>query len=117
MGFFDWLLECLIRESAELPIGSVRDHAIAHIKVDLQGAYYLNGKRVSIEEVQVECVRLNKFKGLVLYYRDKPNEAGPPEAIAVVNAICATGVPLAFAGRDYDPKVKVGDYFLLERGC
>ena len=85
---------------------------MAHFKVDPQGGYFLNGKRVSLEEVKTECVRLQKIAGLVLYYRENPKEDPPREAAAVIAAICEAGLPTTFAGRDYDPRVKVADYLL-----
>src|SRR5262245_16653591 len=143
MGFFDWLfgtrretepkphsapeqrpdgadpravanVESLMREAKELPIGSIREHAVAHFKVDRRGGYFLNGKRVSLEEVKRECARLDQIGGLVFYYRDNPAEEPPHGAEAVIDAICEARLPLTFAGRDYDPEVKVAEYFLPE---
>jgi hypothetical protein len=101
-----------MREANELPIGSVRGHAVAHFKVDLGGSYFLNGKRVSLEDVKKECARLKQIGGVVFYYRETPGEEPPAEAEAVIAAICEARLPLTFAGRDYDPAVKVAEYFL-----
>ena len=99
-------------EAKQLPIGSVRGHSVAHFKVDLSGSYFLNGKRVSLEEVKKECARLKQLGGVVFYYREKPGEEPPAEAQAVIATICEARLPLTFAGRDYDPAVKVAEYFL-----
>jgi hypothetical protein len=104
-----------MREAKELPIGSVRGHAVAHVKVDLRGSYYLNGKRASLEELRKECARLNQIGGLVLYYRENPTEEPPPEAEAIIATICEARLPVTFAGRDYDPAVKVAQYLLPPR--
>jgi hypothetical protein len=105
-------MESLMREARELPIGSVRGHAVAHFKVDARGGYFLNGKRVSLRKLKKECVRLEKIGGFVFYYREHPGEDPPRKAGAVIAAICEARLPLTFAGRDYDPKVKVAEYLL-----
>jgi hypothetical protein len=141
MGFFDWLfgsrrkpepqapstleqrtdgadpravasIESLMREARELPIGSVREHAVAHFKVDMQGGYFLNGKPMSLEGVKKECARLGQIGGFVFYYRENPEEEPPEDAEAVIDAIAEARLPLSFASRDYDPEVKVAEYFL-----
>src|SRR5205823_1522460 len=105
-------VESLMREARELPIGSVREHAVAHFKVDLRGGYFVNGKCVSLEEVKKECARLNQIGGVVFYYRENLGEEAPREAEVVIDAICDARLPLTFASRDYDPMVKVAEYFL-----
>jgi hypothetical protein len=102
----------LMREANELAIGSLRGHAVAHFKVDRRGAYFLNGKRVSLEEVKEECTRLTQIGGAVFYYRENAGEEAPPAAKAVIAAICEACLPFTCAGRDYDPAVKVAEYFL-----
>ena len=101
-----------MREAREVPIGSVRGHAVAQFKVDVRGRCFLNGKRVSLEEVKRECARLERIGGVVLYYRENPAEDPPREAEALIAAIGEARLPLMFAGRDYDPGVKVAEYFL-----
>jgi len=105
-------VDALLREANDLPIGAVREHAIAHIKVSLQGDYFLNGKQTSLEELQRECARLARIRGLVFYYRENPMEEPPSQAEAVIRAATQARLPLTFAARDYDPEVKVADYFL-----
>jgi hypothetical protein len=100
----------MMHEAKELPIGSVRGHAVAHLKVDPWGCIFLNGKRVSLEEVKEELARLKGIGGVVFYYRDNPAEAPPPVSTALVAAVCEARLPLTFARRDYDPGVKVAEY-------
>jgi hypothetical protein len=116
-------VESLMREGEELPIGSVRGHAVAHFKVDdVRRGYFLNGNRVSLEEVKRECVRLAQIGGVVFYYRENPDEEAPREseavnrAMAIIAAIGAARLPVTFVSRDYDPEVKVAEY-LLPRGA
>ena len=101
-----------MREARELPIGSVRGHAVAHFKVDVRGRYFLNGKRVSLDELKRECIRLQEIGGFVLYYRENPRNEPPCEAEAVIAAFCEARLPVTFASRDYDSRVKVSDYVL-----
>jgi hypothetical protein len=105
-------VESLMREAKELPIGEVRGHAVAHFKVVVRGGYFLNGKRVSLEEMRRECARLVEIGGAVFYYRENTGEDGGAEAEELIAAICQARLPLTFAGRDYDPEVKVTEYFL-----
>jgi hypothetical protein len=108
-------LQSLMREADVLPIGSVPGHAVAHLKVDyLRGRYFLNGKCASLEELRRDFARLGHVGGLVFYYKENPTVEMPPEAEAALAAICEARLPVAFAVRDYDPAVKVADYFLPE---
>src|SRR5262249_26547668 len=108
-------LEALMREAKGLPIGSVRGHAVAHLKVDyFRRSYFLNGKRASLEELRTEFARLGQIGGAVFYYKVNPTEEMPPEAEAAIAAICEARLPVMFAARDYDPAVKVAEYFLPE---
>ena len=125
MGFFDWFfrnrqkaeptppVQSLMQGAEQLPIGSVPGHAVAHLKVDYgQGSYFLNGKCASLEELRREFARLGKIGGAVFYYKENPKVEMPAEANAVIAAICEARLPVTFAGRDYDPAVKVAEYFL-----
>jgi hypothetical protein len=105
-------VDSLMQEAKELPIGSVRGHAVAHVKVDLRGGYFLNAKRVSLEELRTECARLSEIGGVVFYYRENPTAEPPPEAEAVIATICEARLALVFASRDYDSTVQVAEYFL-----
>jgi hypothetical protein len=107
-------LEELMREAKGLPIGSVRAHAVAHLKVDyFRGSYFLNGKSASLEELRTEFARLGRIGGAVLYYKEgSPTEKLPPEAEVALAAICEARLPVTFAARDYDPAVKIAEYFL-----
>jgi hypothetical protein len=108
-------LEALLAEAKGLPIGSVRGHAVAHLKVDyVTGRYSLNGKGATREGLRSELARLALIGGLVFYYREGPAGTMPPEAEAAIHAICNARLPVTFTGRDYDPAVKVADYFLPE---
>jgi hypothetical protein len=100
-----------MHEAAETPIGSVRGLAVAHFKVDAQGCYSLNGRRVLLRGVKRECARLARIGGAVLYYRENPTKDPPPEAEALIAAVSEARLPASFARRDYDPGVKVSDYF------
>ena len=130
MGFLEWLfgtrstaeprphrVEYLMGEANELPIGAVRGHAVAHFKVDVRGGYFVNGARVSLEEVKRECARLQQIGGVVIYYRENAGQELSCEVFdavvsPVIQAITEARLPLTFAGRDYDPNVKVAEYFL-----
>jgi hypothetical protein len=108
-------VESLMREAKGLPIGSVRGNAVAHVKVDYaRGSYFLNGKRASLEELRREFARLAQVGGVVFYYKESPTEQMPPEAEAALAAICEARLPVTFAARDYDPTVKVAEYYLPE---
>jgi hypothetical protein len=108
-------LKALMREAKGVPIGSVRAHAVAHLKVDYsRGSYFLNGKSASLEEIRTEFARLGQIGGAVLYYKDGSTEKMPPEAEVALAAICEARLPVTFAARDYDPAVKVAEYFLPE---
>jgi hypothetical protein len=102
-------VSALMRES-EVPIGSVRERAVAHVKVDRRGGLFLNGQRVPVEEVERECARVGRIGGLVFYYREDPAGTAPPGVEAVIRAICEEGLPVTLAGRDYDPDLKVAEY-------
>jgi hypothetical protein len=110
-------VESLMREANELPIGPVRAHAVAHFKVVVRGGYFLNGKSVSLEEIRMECARLVQIGGVVFYYRENTEEEPAPEVYEaviapVIAAIAQARLPMTFAGRDYDPEVKVAEYSL-----
>jgi hypothetical protein len=51
---------------------------------------------------------------MVFYYKENPTAEMPTEAGAVLDAICDARLPLTFAARDYDPTVKVAEYYLPE---
>lgn len=133
MGFFEWLWRCkspsagspgrsvvdpqamsaverIMREAWELPIGSVRDQTVAHLKLDRQGCCFLNGKQVTIDGVKVECTRLSQLGGVVLFYREDAATELVPEAKALLNLITMARLPLTIAVRDYDSRVKVTEY-------
>jgi hypothetical protein len=102
-------------EAEGAPIGSVREHAVAHLKVDYsRGSYFLNGQSVTLGELRSELSRLGRIGGAVFYYKVNATERMPPGAEAAIAAICEAGLPVAFASRDYDPTVKVAEYFLPE---
>ena len=108
-----------MREANELPIGAVRGHAVAHFKVDARGGYFVDGARVSLEEVKRECARLQQIGGVIFYYRENTGQEPSREVYdaviaPVIQAITEARLPVTFAGRDYDPKVKVDEYFLPE---
>jgi hypothetical protein len=109
--------ESWMREVEELPIGSVRWHTVAHVKVDyLRRSYFLNGKCATLEELRREFARLEQIGGVIFWYTENPKEEMPPGGEAVLAAILAVireapTLPLMFATRDYDPAVKVAEYF------
>jgi hypothetical protein len=106
-------LESLMREAEGQAIGSVRGHAVAHLKVDYSwGRYFLNGKSATLEELRSEFSRLGRIGGAIFYYKANPTDGVPPEAETALGAICEARLPVTFTVRDYDPAVKVAEYFL-----
>ena len=101
----------VMKEVEGLPIGSVRGHAVAHLKVDyFRGGYFLNGKRASLEKLRREFARLAQIGGLVFYYKQNPTAQIPAEAKAAIDAIIEARLPVTFAARDYDPSIRVSEY-------
>ncbi len=75
---------------------------IARVKVDRQGMIYLNGDRVSLEQLRQAFARLKEAGGAVWYYREHPEGEPPPEAMAVIEAITSEQLPVRLMEQDFE---------------
>jgi len=75
---------------------------IAKVKVTRGGTIYLNGKTVSIEELRQEFAGLKQAGGAVWYYRENPEGEPPPQAMAVIEAIVETKLPVKLVEKDFE---------------
>ncbi len=75
---------------------------IAKVKVTQTGVIYLNGKKASMEEVRQAFARLKQVNGVVWYYRENQREEPSPQAMAVIEAIVATKLPVRLVEKDFE---------------
>jgi hypothetical protein len=83
------------------PSGQESAH-VAKVKVTRAGTIYLDGKTVSLAELKQEFVRLKRVQGVVWYYRENPQGEPPPQAMAVIEAIVETKLPVKLVERDFE---------------
>lgn len=87
--------------------GTVQGSAeIAKVKVDQTGTIYLNGKRVTLEELKQEFSRLKQVNGTVWYDRENPQGEPPPQAMAVIQAVVEAKLSVRLFEKDFDSEAK-----------
>jgi len=86
------------KEQREMP----SQPEIARVKVTASGEITLNGRPVSLEELKREFARLKRAGGTVWYHRANPAGEPTPEAMAVIDAVVAAGLPIKLVERDFD---------------
>ena len=83
------------------PPGQESAH-VAKVKITQAGTIYLDGKTVSMAELKQEFVRLKRAQGVVWYYRENPQGEPPPQAMAVIEAIIETRLPVKLVEKDFE---------------
>jgi hypothetical protein len=75
---------------------------IAKVKVTQAGTIYLDGKTVTMAELEQEFARLKQAHGVVWYYRENPQGDPPPQAMAVIEAIVEKKLPVKLVEKDFE---------------
>lgn len=75
---------------------------VAKVKVTQAGTIYVDGKAVSMAELRQEFARLKEAQGVVWYYRENPQGEPPPQAMAVIEAIVETKLPVKLVEKDFE---------------
>jgi hypothetical protein len=76
---------------------------VAKIKITTIGEIYLNKRRVTLEELDVELRRLKKANGIVWYYREpeEPNEKVATVIHDVIEKIIELKLPIKLSEKDF----------------
>lgn len=73
---------------------------VAKVIVYRTGRLSLDGKPATLVEIKKRFTELKAKGGSVLYFREDPNAADPPpEAMAVIEAVVAAGLPIRLSSR------------------
>jgi len=72
---------------------------VAKVSVLSSGKLLLNGSTSSLAALEVEFQKLQKVKGSVLYYREKPAAEPPPEAMAVMELVVKYSLPVSMSSK------------------
>lgn len=75
---------------------------IAKVKVTKAGVIYLDGRKVTIDELKQEFSRLKQANGAVWYYREDPQGEPPAQAMAVIEAIVEAQLPVRLVEKGFD---------------
>ena len=67
---------------------------VAKVRITSAGIIYLNGNKVSIEDVKKAFIQTKADRGSVWYFRDNPNGEPTEEAKSVIKAITDAKLPV-----------------------
>ncbi len=87
--------------------GSKQDSVrIAKVKVTTGGDIFLNEKKVTFAELSQEFARVQTEKGVVWYYREKPDveptAAADRTATAIIGKVVELKLPIRLSREDFD---------------
>lgn len=77
-------------------------NGIAKVKVDENGAIYLNSKSASLDELGEEFARIKKLNGVVWYYRLSQTQAAEASGVAIMKKVVEYRLPVKLCATD-DP--------------
>jgi biopolymer transport protein ExbD len=89
----------LLATLAVTPATLAQTQTIAKVSVLSAGKLLLNGKPVTLAELDADLKKLKQANGIVWYYRESAAAEPPPQAMAALKLIVENSLPVSMSSK------------------